>query len=448
MIVLLKYMCYNIFSSIIHFYIDNGVDFMNSIKRKKIANGVYFSSVQDSRFKTMRITANMIVPLRLETASSNALLCGVLSHSCKAYPDFTTLSKKLSSLYGADLNVSVRKAGDRQILSISANGLDDRYTLSGESIAKELSLLLCDVIFEPNITDGKFNETEVEQERRQLLDLIDSEFNDKRTYANGQLVKNMCANEVFGIKRYGTAEKIKEVTSSSLYDTWQNILKTAIFEIMYIADSPSDKAEQVFTEAFSNVERMPVDISNEVVRKAEEAKHITEEMELSQSKLVMGFRTDSALPDDDTNATRLMCAILGGTANSKLFCNVREKQSLCYYCASRFDKHKGILTVDSGVEGDNLEKAEKGILKEIEDMKNGIISDFEIESTKLAVINSFHSTNDTVGGIESWYTSQLFDGEFKSIEELSEEINSITKEQIVKSAQKLTLDTVFTLKNK
>lgn len=421
---------------------------MNSINRRQIANGVYFSSVKDNRFKTMRITANMILPLSLETASANALLCGVLSHSCKSYPDFTTLSKKLSSLYGADLHVSVRKTGDRQILSISATGLDDRYTLSGESIAKELSTLLCNVIFEPNITDNKFNETEVEQERRQLLDLIDSEFNDKRTYANGQLVKNMCSNELYGIKRYGTAEKINEVTVESLYDTWQNVLKTAQFEIMYIADSTSEKAEQVFTDAFSNIERNPVEITNEIVRKADEVKHITEEMELSQSKLVMGFRTDSALPDADVNATRLMCAILGGTANSKLFCNVREKQSLCYYCASRYDKHKGILTVDSGVEGDNLEKAEQGILKEIEDMKNGIISDFEIESTKLAVINSFYSTNDTVGGIETWYTSQLFDGEFKSIEELSQEINSLTKEQIVETAKKLTLDTVYTLKNK
>ena len=421
---------------------------MNSINRRQIANGVYFSSVKDNRFKTMRITANMILPLSLETASSNALLCGVLSHSCKAYPDFTALSKKLSSLYGADLHVSVRKTGDRQILSISATGLDDRYTLSGESVAKELSALLCNVLFEPNITDNKFNDTEVEQERRQLLDLIDSEFNDKRTYANGQLVKNMCSNELFGIKRYGTAEKIKEVTAESLYYTWLNVLKTAQFEIMYIADSTSEKAEKVFTDAFSKIERNPAEITNEIVRKADEVKHITEEMELSQSKLVMGFRTDSALPDSDVNVTRLMCAILGGTANSKLFCNVREKQSLCYYCSSRFDKHKGILTVDSGVEGDNLEKAEQGILKEIEDMKNGIISDFEIESTKLAVINSFHTTNDTVGGIEAWYTSQLFDGEFKSIVELSQEINSITKEQIVESAKKLTLDTVYTLKNK
>ena len=421
---------------------------MNSIIRQKISDGVYFNSINDSRFNTMRISANAFVPLSLETASSNALLCGLLTRSCKAYPDFTLLSRKLSSLYGADLTSSVRKSGDCQVLTITAAGLDDRYAFAGESIAEELSQLLCKVIFSPNVSNELFCEEEVEQERRQLLDLIDSEYNDKRIYANGQLVKNMCADEVFGIKRYGTAEKINELTPSSLYTSWQRLLKNARFEIMYIGDSPSDKAQQVFTNAFEQISREPVSFTTHVVRGAEQIKHVSEEMDLSQSKLVMGFRTGVAIPDEDVNATRLMCAILGGTANSKLFCNVREKQSLCYYCSSRYDRHKGILTVDSGVEGENIEKAEQGILKEIADMKKGEISDFEIEATKLAVINSFRTSNDTVGGIEAWYSSQLFENEFKSIEQVSNEINAVTKEQIVYAAQRLSLDTVYVLKNK
>ena len=142
---------------------------MNSINRVEIADGVFFSSVKDSRFKTMKITANIILPLSEETASENALLFGVLSRSCKAYPDFTALSKKLASLYGADLNISISKIGDRQVLSLSTNGIDDRYAFASESVARELSLLLCSVIFEPNVNDGKFVESEVEQERRQLF---------------------------------------------------------------------------------------------------------------------------------------------------------------------------------------------------------------------------------------------------------------------------------------
>lgn len=421
---------------------------MIAINRKEIAEGVFFNSIKDNRFKTMKITTNLIVPLTNENASANALLCGVLSHSCKEYPDFTELSRKLSSLYGADLATSVKKIGDNQVLRISASGLDDRYAFDGDSVAKELSSLLCNVIFEPNLINNEFPKTDVEQEKRQLLDVIDSEFNDKRIYANSQLVKNMCANEVFGIKRYGTAEKIEECTEKSLFCTWKNLLKTARFEIMYVGESSPSLAEAVFTNAFKSIERQPQSVSTEVIRNAEKPKHICEKMELSQSKLVMGFRAGTAVPDEDVNATRLMCAILGGTANSKLFCNVREKQSLCYYCSSSYDRIKGIITVDSGVEGDNIEKAEKGIMNEIEEMKKGNISDFEIEATKMAVVNSFYSTNDTVGGIEAWYLSQLFDGEFRTMEEMSNEINAVTKEQIVAAARKITLDTVYVLKNK
>ena len=140
---------------------------MSQIKRTELADGVFFTAVKDSRFKTMKISANIIAPLSGETASANALLCGVLSRSTAAYPDFTALSKKLSSLYGADLNVSIRKSGDNQVLSISASGLDDRYTLEDESVAKELSLLLCGVLFDPNLSGGAFVSDDVEQERRQ-----------------------------------------------------------------------------------------------------------------------------------------------------------------------------------------------------------------------------------------------------------------------------------------
>lgn len=423
---------------------------MNTLDRKIIADGVAFNTVKDSRFKTLKMSVNVILPLKSETASEFALLKGVLTRSCKLYPDFTQFSKKLSALYGTDLLSGVKKSGDCQVLTFSAIGLDDRYVFTDEKISVELSKLLCEVIFNPNVTDNKFDENDLEQERRQLLDLIDSEYNDKRTYAIGQLVSEMCKHETFGIKRYGTVENINKITTSSLYDAWKEMLKIAKFEIFYIGDSGAQEAEKVFTNAFLGITRTPCNTSTEVIKEVcEEVNHITENMNVSQSKLVMGFRTGVSIADDEklVTAARLMCAVLGGTANSKLFNNVREKQSLCYYCAARYDKIKGLLIVDSGVLSENIEKTEKAILKEIDDMKNGIISDFEIDSTKMAVINSFRSSNDTVSGIGAWYSSQIFNNKFKSIEEVSEEFNAITKEEIVEVAKKIQLDTVYVLKN-
>ena len=347
---------------------------MSNLKRTKLAEGVHFNSVSDNRFKTMLIEANFVMPLSAETASANALLVYVLSRSCREYPTYRALCKKLSSLYGAELSAASGKSGDRQLLTLTLTGIDDRYALDGESIAEQLSSLLCSVIFEPNLNGSAFLQAETDQERRQLLDDIDSEFNDKRVYAIGQMIKNMCSDEVFGIKRYGTAEQVKSLTPEDLYAAWQNVLRTAQLEIMYVGDSEPDKVLSVFAEAFSGIEREPHKVETEVIAKAENVKRITDEMDVSQSKLVMGFRGERALPDKKAFASQLMAAVLGGTATSKLFCNVREKQSLCYYCAARYDKTKGIMIIDSGVEGENIEKLERGIMKEIDpNAKTGML---------------------------------------------------------------------------
>ncbi|MGN0489753.1 MAG: EF-P 5-aminopentanol modification-associated protein YfmF [Ruminococcus sp.] len=421
---------------------------MNTLTQEEIAQGVIFSSVKDSRFKTMKISANIFMPLSEETASVNALLCYMLVRSCKAYPDFTTLSRKLASLYGAELNGSVSKMGDMQCLNITVSGLDDRYTIGGETISQELSRLLCQVIFNPKVENNKFDEDDMLQEKRQLLDMIDSEFNDKRVYASQRLIETMCDSELYGIKRCGTKEQIEALTTEDIYKAWENMLKTAHFEFMFVGDSDSQKASDVIYNAFKEINREPVDISTDVVYSVFDVKDVVEEMDVAQSKLEIGFRTACAEPESEATATRLMCSILGGTAHSKLFNNVREKKSLCYYCASRFFRLKGIMIIESGVETADIEKAKEAILNEVEEMKKGNITDFEIESAKLAVTNSFYGITDTVTGIVNWYSSQIMDASIDTPKEAADKINAVTKEQIVAAANKLQLDTIFTLKSK
>lgn len=420
---------------------------MNKLNRQTISDGVYFNSVHDGRFKTMRISATIFVPLQNETAAENALVSQLLTRCCEEYPDFTLLSKRLSGLYGASLSGGVRKMGDTQVITVSIAGLDDRYALDNESISQQLSELLCSVIFSPRLNGQAFDSGDLTQERRQLLDLIDSEFNDKRIYAATKALEVMCRDEIFGIKRYGMAEQINAATESSLYQAWQNILKTATFNFMYVGDSSADKIYTVFKNRFAGIERNPAPLSTEVVKTVKAVKEETEKMELSQCKLIMGFRTVIAEPDARVNAMRLASAILGGGATSKLFNNVREKLSLCYYCAARYDRTKGILLIESGVESANIQKAKEAILQEIEAMKQGEITDFEIESAKLSVCNSFNSSNDTVGGLENWYISQLLDQEIITSEEMCEKINAVTKEEIIDVWQNIQLDTVYTLES-
>lgn len=421
---------------------------MNLLSRKEIAKGVNFSAVSDSRFKTMRISATALLPLSKETVSSYALLSQVLTRSCAQYPDFTALSRKLSSLYGASLEAGVRKFGETLGLTFSVSGIDDRYALTDESISEELSQLLCKVIFEPLLDGCAFSSDEVEQERRQLIDLADSELGDKRVYANNRLLELMCGDEAYGIRRYGSKESLMAVTSEDLYTAWQTMLNFAQFEIIFVGESSSETAQRVFTEKFSSLSRSVKPLYTDVVRKAQDVREFTDKLEVSQAKLLLGFRTGIACGDEDVTAMRLMCAILGGSAHSKFFKNVREKQSLCYYCVSRFHRVKGIMTVESGVEADNVEKTKQAVMHELLAMQKGDITDDEIRFAKLSIANDFVSICDTVSGIQEWYLSQLCDGSLLSVQQAIDDFNSVTKEQIVSAAKKLTLDTVYVLTGK
>lgn len=421
---------------------------MSSNIRTKLADNVYFNEISVDRFKTMRLTAIALLPLEAESASDFALLTQVLTRSCEDYPDFTALSKKLSTLYGASLSAGVRKVGESLALTFSIAGIDDRYALGDDVVSEELAALLLGVLFKPNFKDGIFVSEEVEQERRQLLDLADSEFNDKRVYANSRLIGTMCKNEAYGIKRYGTRENILASTPESLFVAWQRMLKGARFEIFFTGGAQSDKAKSIFKEKFSEIARTPESFKTEIIPEALTVNRVTEKMEIAQAKMLMGFRTNCSTGDESAFAMRLMNVILGSGTRSKFFLNIREKQSLCYYCFSRYNRFKGILTVESGVESLNTERTVEAVLTELEEVKKGNFTDEDLRLAKLSVASDFVSICDTVTGNEEWFVSQIADPEFLTVEETTEKFNKVTRQQIIEAANKLTLDTVYILTGK
>lgn len=421
---------------------------MSTNIREKLADNVFFNEINVTRFKTMRLTAIALLPLEKDTASDFALLTQVLTRSCEEFPDFTALSKKLSSLYGASLSAGVRKVGESLALTFSIAGIDDRYALDGDVVSKELSELLLKVIFEPKFTDGVFDTEEVEQERRQIIDLADSEFNDKRVYANSRLIEIMCKNEAYGIKRYGSRETILKCTPESLKSAWERMLTGARFEVFYVGGASAEGAKEIFRERFSQIERKAETVSTEIIRKATDVSKVSETMDISQAKMLMGFRTDCSAGDEDTFAMRLMNVILGSGTRSKFFLNIREKQSLCYYCFSRYNRFKGILTVESGVENSNTQRTVDAVLHELEEVKKGNFTDEDLSLAKLSVSSDFLSLCDTVTGNEEWFVSQIADREFLTVEETTEKFRNVTKEDVIRCANKLTLDTVYILSGK
>lgn len=419
---------------------------MTNIERKEIAPNVFFNSVKVQRFKTMKLSCTAYIPLTKEIAAMSAMLSQVLTKSCEEYPTLMQFSRKLGSLYGATVSGGANKSGDVRTLKLVVSAIDDRFALDGESVAEDVSKLLCEVLFKPKVKNGKFDSEDLEQERRQLIEYIDAQFNDKQVYAALRCTEIMCEGEPYGITRHGGVDTINKIDCENLYKGWQELLKTARFEIFFVGGKGEKEAENVFKEAFSKVERQPVKLENKVVYDVKEVKNVTEEMELSQSKLIIGMRTGVDALDPRSDAMKLMSAVLGGTAHSKLFNNVRERLSLCYYCSSRYDGRKGILRIESGVESENIEKAEKAIFTEIEEMKKGNITDFEMESAKLSVCDAYKTLDDSVDGIESWYSVQVFEDRFKNLDEKLEGIMKVTKEQVIEAANLLKTDTIYVLK--
>lgn len=417
---------------------------MSEFIQKSICEGVNFSHITDDRFKIGRLSATLLVPLNRQTAAANALLSCVLTRSCKKYPDFTALCRKLDSLYGAALYPSIRQIGDYQALTIAVSGIDDKYALDGEAVSMELAQLLSSIIFEPNITDGHFTDEDVEQERRQLIENIDAEYNDKRYYATKRCIETMCREELYSIGRFGSRQEVEALTHPDIYSAWERLLSDSRVELTMLGSTEPDKAYEGFAGYFGDKPRKIQKIEHQDIRPTE-VKRIAETEELSQSKLVMGFRCSYEKDDKGGLENSLMSAILGGTPTSKLFLNVREKQSLCYYCVSRVDSNKGVMLIDSGVETENIEKTENAILEQLDSLKRGNISDSELLDAKLAVKNSLMSSLDSLAALQSFYIGGILRENQLSPLKAAELVDGISKERVIELAQKVELDTVFSL---
>lgn len=428
------------------FETDGGGIAMTEGNVRTLCDGVDFQSIQNKAFKTTRITVHFLLPLEQERAAANAVLTALLCRASREYPTYTALSRRLEELYGASLNAQVRKQGDAQLLSISAVGLADRFALHGEAISVELAALLCSVIFDPPFENGVFCKADFDQEVRQTCELIDAEFNDKKAYAKERCIELMCRKEAYGLPRYGTKRQVQALTPQELTKAWEDLIAQARVRITAFGNCDPELVYNGFAKAFAKVKRKKtMNCGSMVIETAGDVQEINEPMEVAQSKLVMGFRTKIAAPQEQVYAEKLMTAMFGGTPHSKLFLNVREKLSLCYYCAARYNSHKGILTVESGVETKNIDAAKAEILNQLEKMQAGDFTDEEIAFTKLSVCNQYRTVGDYLSSMDDWYTSQLLLPQSLTPEQAAEKINRITREEIIYAAQQVTLDTVYRL---
>ncbi len=414
---------------------------------KEICPGVRLCTHRTSQFKTSIVTVSFITLLN-EKAGENALVTHLLTRTSSQYPSILEMNRALAGLYGAILMPKVSKVGDAQLLSLSLITVDDRFALNNDKVLEKGIALLCDCIFRPDLDGNSFRQANVEREKRLLCEKIDSENDDKRIYAYNRLVEEMCKNEAYGINKYGKKEFIAESDGKSLYQCWKKLVTKCPVQINITGSFDYEKCLDLFRKAFAGTGRSSADtIRTTFIPSCEKSVTVTEKQKVNQGKLVIGMRAGMTGEYDNYFATKVMCAIFGSGTFSKLFMNVREKMSLCYYCSARLINSKGLIIVQSGVETENCTKALEAIRNELEDMKKGEFTDEVIENAKLSIKDNLNSVMDSVVSIDSWLTSQAVSEEFLSPDALISGIENVTRKEIIAAANSVTEDTVYILES-
>ena len=412
--------------------------------RKELSPGVYLNYIHATKFKTGLLSAQLVTPLDAAKAAPGALLPAVLRRGTERYGDMQALSRALDLLYGAGLSYTVRKKGENQCLGFLMSFIDDKFALGGEKLLESAAGLLGEVLLRPALERGVFSAAYVDGEKDNLVDAIRSILDDKRDYADKRLLEEMCRGERYGIPRLGAEEAVDALDSVALYEFYQDILTTARLELFYCGSAEQGRVEDALRRGLATLphgERVAPVASERRAAPSEPAYH-TEVMDVTQGKLAMGFRAAT----DDQHAMMLANLVFGGYSNSKLFLNVREKLSLCYYASSSYHRSKGIVTVSSGVEFADYRRAHDEILAQLGSVRLGDFEPWELEGARSVLLSAVRSREDSGGRMEENTLGQAATGLWETEEQLIDGLSAVTAERVADAAKSMTLDTVYFLK--
>ena len=415
------------------------------MERIELMPGIRLNHVQTDRFKTGCFSLNMLQPLTEADAAPNALIPSVLLRGCRSCPDLTAISARLDLLYGASLGSLVRKRGEIQSIGMSTGFLEDRYT--GEPLFAKQMEFLREVLLEPCMENDGFVEAFTAGEKQNLSNAIAASINDKRSYAMSRLRKHMFPGQAFSVPRIGEAYTLESVNGRNLWQRYDRLLRTSPMELFYLGQQSAETVSDTLKELLSALpagQRVPA--VTDTSREPHPVRYVEEALDVTQGKLAIGLRTDITARDARHPAMILMNTVFGGGMNSKLFLQIREAQSLCYYAGSSIEMQKGVMTVDCGIEFEKYQQALDGILQQLELCRKGEISKDELEEARTYMISSCRSALDSPSSMDDFALGQACIGLSGTIEQRIADLEKVTMDQVVEAANTLVLDTVYFLK--
>lgn len=411
-----------------------------------LADGISYSFIETNRFKTTLVSVGFYLPSG-QNNSANSLALSVMKSGTNELPDLYSLNRKLASLYGATVSAWTAKNGDCLEMRICLAVNSDRFALNEEKVSDLAGKLLCDMIFDRYNTKDICSDEVFSREKRLLQERISSELNDKRTYAKSKCEELMCREEPYGYPVNGTLEQAESLKKEDVAKAYKTLLEKAFVSIIVIGDSEPKAFINDFTSRVSSVNRCFEALPKNTFREAEEnCRELNEKMPVAQGKLVLGLRTATAVGNDrETVPVWIMSYIYGMGTTSKLFMNVREKLSLCYYCSARPVRNKGLIFVESGVEEKNIGAAKEAILNEYNSLKIGDFSDWDLECSKRSLIDQICSVESDQTSLLNWYSSKALDEHRMTTQEACGLILKVTREQVIEAANAFSLDSVYRL---
>lgn len=411
-----------------------------------LSPGITLRCFPDDRFKQSCLSIQILRPLRAEEAAMNALIPAVLLRGCRTAPDLRAITLHLDDLYGASVGELVRRVGDLQTTGFYCNFIADRYTLDGEALLAPMTEFVGQLLLEPVTEKGIFRKSYVESEKKNLISTLQTQLNDKRVYAGGKLLENMCRNDPFGVPRLGRVEDAKKITAKTLYAHYRKILAESRIDLFYVGPQPKEQVAAVLKTLFDRVERNYRPLPEQTSFRSGPESHATETMDVTQGKLSIGYTTPVTSRHPDFAAMQVLNNLFGAGMTSKLFVNIREKQSLCYDIGSGYYGSKGILTVNAGIDPDKEQLVRSQIETQLTACQKGQISPEELTGAKESLCSALLGTHDSPGAIEGYYESGALSGLEITPEEYIANIQAVTAADCARVAATLRLHSSFFLK--
>jgi predicted Zn-dependent peptidase len=407
-------------------------------------------TIPTSKFKTNTIIVQLNQSIQEQDVTKRALLPYVLQSGTENLASTKQIRSRLDGLYGATLNVDLNKKGENHIITIRMDIANERFLSDQTPLFEEALTLLSDILLRPKQSNGAFDEQIVEKEKRTLKQRIQAVYDDKMRYANLRLIQEMCKTERYRFHVNGDSNEIESITPKNLFEYYQKVLIEDEIDIYIVGDINEEKVKTACEKAFKlpNERKVrevePASVNVEVT----EEKEVFDSQEVKQGKLHLGYRTYTTFKDNDYSALQVFNGIFGGFSHSKLFINVREKESLAYYAASRVESHKGLMLVMSGIEFANYSKTVAIIKEQLESMRAGEFTEEELNQTKIMIKNQLLETIDQPRGITELLYHQVIAKTNRSFDEMLHGIEQVTREDVIKAANKVKLDTIYFLKGK